>query len=339
MEINAELLDVIRSVGLAGGLVFQWTDEWFKFTWNTIDYEVPWQRRAMWMNPWTNEAHFGLLAVEPGLDQVVVVDGDDTEWSSNGSQVILESQGPVREVRAVKDEGYLFLRLRLDQVESWRWEPITIGLDLIEGGGGGLPVSGAVPEADYAVVIGPTEADGRILVRASNDAYLIQDAFLRGYEEIDESQLQEGNGAWNVQRLVVNRPLTIPTTGAELDAEVIAPGEMVFGTSDPADPEFDSRTTWAASGEVIEVRLPYQAIGFSDPSSLQAYRIGLDGSVSTETVDRVGITAVVGAVGYRTAGYAWEPWQSVEWHERQKAGIEAFENALYSANAILADRG
>jgi hypothetical protein len=339
MEINAELLDVIRSVGLAGGLVFQWVDEWFKFTWNTIDYEIPWHRRAMWMNPWTNEAHFGLVAVEPGIDQVVVIDGDETEWAGNRSQVILESQGPVREVRAVKDEGYLYLRLRLDKVESWRAEPITIGLDVIEGGGGGLPGTGAVPEADYAVVIGPTEADGRILVRSSNDPYLIHYAFGRGYEDVDEALLEEGNGLWHTQRLVVNRPLTIPTTGAELEAEVIAPGEMVFGTSDPADSKFDSRTTWAASGAVVELRLPYQAIGISDPSSLQAYRIGIDGSVSTETVERVGITLVVSDVAYPTAGYAWEPWQSVEWHERPKAGIQMFSEALHTANVILSDRG
>ena len=52
-------------------------DEWFKFTWNTIDFELPPGRRSLWMNPWTNEAHFGMVAVEPGFAPVVIIDGDD----------------------------------------------------------------------------------------------------------------------------------------------------------------------------------------------------------------------------------------------------------------------
>ncbi len=38
MQIDADLLTTIEGVELAGGFVFEWTDEWFKFTWNTIDY-------------------------------------------------------------------------------------------------------------------------------------------------------------------------------------------------------------------------------------------------------------------------------------------------------------
>ena len=144
---------------------------------------------------------------------------------------------------------------------------------------------------------------------------------------------------WNTQRLVVNRPLTIPTTGQELDAEVIEPGVMVFGTADPLDSEFDSRTMWSAAGKVVEMRLPYQAIGFSDPSSLQAYRIEKDGSVVTETVDRVGITVVVEGRAYETSGYGWEQWQTVAWHERHKAGIQVFKEALLDTNDLPPVRG
>src|SRR5207253_2925892 len=65
-----------------------------------------------------------------GSKRAVVLDGKDDEWGSNGSEKIAESDGPVREVRAVKDEQYLYLLLRLDKAESWREHPITIGLDV-----------------------------------------------------------------------------------------------------------------------------------------------------------------------------------------------------------------
>ena len=332
MEINAELLRTIEAVGLGGGFVFEWADEWFKFTWNTIDYELPSDRRSLWSNPWTNEANFGVLAMDPGPSQMVVLDGDEEEWTDNGSQVILESDGAVREVRALKDEGYLYLRIRTDGNDQWRERPVVIGFDVLAGDSGGLPgTNGIYPEADYAVVLDGD--DGRMLVRASNDPYGIQYAWLREYESVDPADFQEGSGVWNVQRLVVNRPLVIPSTGEALPAEVITPGEMVFGTSNTSDEDFDSRSTWSARDKVIELRLPHQAIGFSDASSLQAYRIGQDGSVSTDTVGRVGITIVVGDEVFTTAGYAWEPWQIPAWHERIKDGGEVFAEAVITANS------
>lgn len=92
MAINADLLRTQHELGLAGGFVFAWQDEWFKRTWNTMDLELPADRRQLWQNPLTNEANFGLLAVSPGAQgPAVVVDGDDADWRVDNSQAILES--------------------------------------------------------------------------------------------------------------------------------------------------------------------------------------------------------------------------------------------------------
>jgi hypothetical protein len=327
MAINAELVDVISEVGLAGGFVFEWTDEWFKFTWNTVDFELPWERRALWSNPWTNEAHFGVLATEPGEAPVVIIDGDDSEWLANGSQVILESDTGVREVRAVKDEAYLHLLIRTDEAEAWQVEPIVIGLDVLTGSGGGAPFAKSDLGADYAVVIGPG-ATAEVMVRASNDPYLMRYADDLGYEAVDADRSADGNRSWNVQRLAVNRPLVVPSTGEPQPAEVIEAGVLRFGTSDPADDLFDSNAAWNADGTVIEVRLPYQAIGFADPSSRLAYRVHSDRSITTEPVDRVGVTVAFGGTTHQTSGYSWEPWQIPTWHERVKVGAEVLTAAL-----------
>jgi hypothetical protein len=331
MRINADLLRTIEEVGLSGAFVFEWVDEWFKFTWNTIDYELPPNRRNLWVNPWTNEAHFGVVATDPGTDQTVDLDGDEDEWATNGSQVILESTGSVREVRALKDEGYLYLRIHTDEPDLWLETPVVVGFEVLAGDSGGLPgTDGIYPQSDYAIVL--DDGEGRMLVRASNDPYAIRYAWKRNYEAVNPADFQEGSGVWNVQRLLVNHPLVVPSTGESLSAEVIAPGEMVFGTSDPSDADFDSRSTWAAEEKVIELRVPYQAIGFADPSSLQAYRIEAEGSVGAETVERVGIAIVVGDVVFETAGYAWEAWQTPEWHERIKDGADVLATALIAAN-------
>ncbi len=327
MAIDAQLLRTIHDLGLSGGFVFEWADEWFKFTWNTIDYELPAERRALWVNPWTNEEHFGLLAMDPGVAAAVTIDGLGSEWTANGSQVIYEGAGTLREVRALKDEGYLYLRLLLNDPAAWEKEPLTIGIDVISGGNGGLPgLPGKSPTADYAVVLGPGRT-GQVYAEASNDQFSLLWGKWKGYVPFDQAAAAPGSGVWYPERLITNRPLVIPSTGQRLAAEFFDAGQMRYGTSDPAAADFDCRATWAA-GDCIEVRLPYEAIGFSDPSSLQALTVQPDSSLTTETVTRVGVDIAVGSVLCHTNGYAWDPWQKVSWHERLKAGVQQYEQAV-----------
>jgi len=128
----------------------------------------------------------------------------------------------------------------------------------------------------------------------------------------------------------VRRPIEVPTTDEFHPAIWFDAGDLLFGTTDPNDPAFDSRVSWSAEGHVVELRLPYTAVGFSDPSSLQAYRVLSDGRMATEGVPRLGIGIVYQGTLLATNGYAWEPWQSVQWHEREKAGIDVLSNEVWS---------
>ncbi len=329
MAMDAELLRIIRDQGCAGGFVFEWADEWFKFTWNTIDYEIPSERRQLWVNPLTNEEHFGLVAADPGAQPVVTVDGKGGEWLSNGSQVIEESRGALREVRAVKDEGYLYLRLVLDDPSVWQRQALTIGVDVLPGGNGGLPgLPRADPEADYAVILGPGRR-GSSLVASRDDPFWVTYGLSRHFVDRVKPAYPPGPGVgiWHLQRQITNRPLVVPSTGERLGAEWFDAGRLRFGSADPADPRFDCRVTWAA-GDCVEIRLPYALIGFADPSSLRALALSRDGALATSPVNRVGLTVAVGSELATTTGYAWDPWQTVAWHERPKAGIAAFAAAV-----------
>ena len=321
MAINAELLQVIADVGLSGGYVFEWMDEWFKFTWNTIDFELPGDRRAMWMNPWTNEAHFGLVAAEPGLEPTVLIDGRPDEWKDNGSRVIYGSPRGLREVRARHDEGFLHLMLTFDERNLWDTETITLGLDVIPGGPGRLPSGSADDSSDYAVEIGPGD-HGVLLAAGHSDPFRRLYGARFGYVPVDIEDLAEGSGSWAPQTLITNHPLVNPVTGEEQGVESMLAGELRRGTSDPRDSRFDSRTNWQGNDRTLEIRLPYQGIGFSDPSSLQAVLVGLDGTIETTPVERVGLVVDTGTELVTTDGYAWEPWQSVRWHERAKVDID-----------------
>jgi hypothetical protein len=329
LEMNADMLRGIEEEGYAGGIVFQWVDEWFKFTWNTVDYELPADRRQLWRNDLTNEERFGLVAAEPGTEPAVVLDGDGDEWEGNESQVIAESQGEVREVRALKDEQYLYLRLVLDEEESWQENPVTVGLDVRPGGNGGLPgQEGVYPEADVAVVVGPDD-EAELLQAAWWEPTRVQYGLGRGFIDVDAEDMKQGSGAWVHPMQILNRPYTVPATGEKRPAEVREIEQVGLGSGDPESDDFDVRTLVAAAGNVIEIRLPWALLGFSDPSSLKLFDVKPEGPVGTLDAERIGI-AVIAADGelLTTTGYAWEPWQSVTWHERPKAGLDDFGETM-----------
>jgi hypothetical protein len=306
-------------------MVFAWTDEWFKVTWNTRDLELPAERRPQWKNPWTNEQHFGILAHDPGPGPEPMV-GTDAGWDARDSQTLHESRDFLREVRATHDAGYLYLRLVLDDPD--RTETITIDVDVLDDTLLPEAEPGRDPAADNAIVL-PPAGDAQAWVRAANDPFTIVYGIGFGYVDADPADLDPTAGVWHPQRLIINRPLVVPTTGEELSAEEFPIGVLRRGTADPEVADFDSRALWSEDDGVVRLRLPWATLGFADPSSLQALRVAEDGTMSTETVDGVTLHLSLGNRALATVAYAWEGWQQPVWHERLKAGVEVLTETLH----------
>ncbi len=322
-DMNAQLLRDIQEEGYAGGILFEWVDEWFKLTWNTVDLELPADRRQLWRNDLTNEEQFGIVAAEPGAEPAVTLDGDGGEWEDNGSQVIAESLGPVREVRAIKDEQSLSLRLVLDDEDVLDEGTIVVGLDLRQGGNQGLPgLDGVYPEADVALVLGPGE-QAKLRQAAWWEPTRLYYGVGRGFIDVDPADFEPESGVWVSPLQITNRPYVVPATGEQRPAELHDLGEPVWGAA-----EDDGRALVAASDTTVEIRMPWAILGFADPSSRLLYVQNRDGTVETTEMERVGIAVHAGDTLLPTRGYAWEPWNSVKWHERRKAGFDTVGEAM-----------
>jgi hypothetical protein len=299
-----------------------------------VDLELPGDRRQLWRNDLTNEEYFGVVAAEPGSEPVVLLDGSDDEWETNGSQVIAESRGTVREVRAVKDEQFLYLRLRLEQDESWREEPITVGLDVRPGGNRGLPGHlGVFPEADAAIVVGPDHAE--LYQAAWWEPTRIRYGLGLGFVQVDPAEMERGSGAWVHPLQILNRPYTVPASGEKRPVELHELNSLPIGSGDPKDASSDARTLVSARGKVVEIRLPWALLGFADPSSLTLYDEHPKAPTGTLRAGRIGIVVVGnGSPPLVTTGYAWEPWQSVTWHERRKRGFDDLASTMRELSAF-----
>ena len=329
MRINADMLRDIQEEGFASGILFAWVDEWFKFTWNTVDLELPRDRRQLWRNDLTNEEHFGVVAAEPGEKRpVVVLDGRNREWDTNGSNTIAEGDGIVREVQAVHDAQSLYLRLRVGRDEVWRETPITIGIDVRKGSNRGLPDHVDVfPEGDVAVIVGPKDAE--MLQAGWWEPTRIRYGLGSGFIDVDPKKMERDSGGWFNPLQILNREQIDPTTGKTRAAEFHKLEKLEIGSGDPDDENFDQRTLVAASGNTVEVRLPWALLGYSDPSSQKLYVE--HEKEATSTTDALPIRAAVVAGDdpvLTTSAYKVEPWNQVTWHERRKAGFDGLGQTM-----------
>jgi hypothetical protein len=257
--INADLLGAIEREDYAGGVLFEWTDEWFKRTWNTMDLELA-DGRPLWQNALTNEEQFGIVAVEPGERPVVTVDGRDGEWDGDR--------------RVTHDASYLYLQLR-DRPPG----RTTIAFDVRADAG---------PEVEVA--LGPGRR-ARLRHTTSTDPTQNLYARARGYVAVER-------GAWVSPRLILNRPYTVPGTGERRPTELLDVGRLRWGTADPAARGFDSRVTVAGDESVTELRIPWALLGFSDPSTHTVYVPRPDGTVSHRRVGALGIELAGSEVEY-----------------------------------------
>lgn len=320
------LIDDVHDEGGAGAMAFMWLDEWFKFTWNTIDYELPHERRSKWRNPLTNEEHFGLIAAEPGPRDLVVLDGQGSEWAA--IPPIGNGTGSVRDVRATSDAENVYLQLKVTP-ELWKHKRIVLGLDAHAAGNKGVPgMPGVDPAADVAVVIGPGKK-ARIFQAAWNESLGMRYGGFanpkKAFVPAKRADLVPGSGAWVPLRQILNYPYRLPLTGAMRPTEVRDASTMPWGTTDPADPSFDDRNLIDGSGDVLEIAIPWGMMTFSDPSTHKVVEYRLTPEADKQTVakpiERLGISvAVPGEPLLRTTGYTWDDWDEIVWHERRKAG-------------------
>jgi hypothetical protein len=270
--MDAAMLRDIRATGFAGGIVFEYVDEWFKKTWNTQDFDQPVDRRALWRNVLTNEEQFGLVAAEPGRRRKVVLDGRAREWRRNGSHVLLRARG--RELRATSDAAYVYLLVRRRGSQ-----PLELTFD-----------------GDVRLSLGARSAR---IEWASPTDYL---PALYGHYGVRDT------GPWTPARLILSRPFVVPTTRAYHALQLLDISRLRWGRS-PEAGGTDDRVLADGRGSTVELRIPWALLEFADPSSHQVFAPS-PGSIALRRIGAISVTVTPGgrARPYRWAGWNRVRW-------------------------------
>lgn len=332
-----ELLASVYNEGYDGGIVFSWQDEWFKRTWNTMDLTTP-DRRPMWFNRLTNEANFGLLAVEPGksADELIYLDGKTDDWTKRPKKGTYSY--PNFDLSVAHDEAYFYL-LAKKKTGTWDFakETLDIGFDTITGGS---TKADLVPNATFATPIEfllqlKGAEKSKLYVNSGYDQHTWQYGSKLKSIPFEERYKDDKAGTFLEWKLALSKELYLPATKRTIPFEELHIGDMKPGKTVPSDPQFNSLADWYASGSVLEARIPWTLLGFWDPSQLQVwdypYKAGGIKPVSTTGVRVQPVLSANGTVTGGTAqplSYTWEKWDLPTYHERKKASYFMVRDAF-----------
>lgn len=353
-EMNSKMFNTIVAQGYAGGIVFAWQDEWFKRTWNTMDYDNE-DRRPYWSNRQTNEQNFGLLSFEAGKQSSgIYTDGRIEDWEKKGIQPLMESaSGDLRQVYATADEAYMHLRLEFSNPLDWEQQNAYLFMDTIaDQGQQEIKLkNGRSLKSDFGVDF-VVELSGSDTSRIHVDSYYDTHYFQYGktLKMIPEHSYaeQNNNGIFHPIRLTLNKEMTLPAENRRLPFESYETGILKFGTANPSNENFDSLTDISISDnhKTVEIRIPWQLLNVKDPSTREImgnlYESGLTGSlkigginVAAAATNGSNITSILpkneSGVLEQSVRFNWKEWEQPQFYERTKIsyGImkEAFKNA------------
>ena len=260
------MVDAIIDQGYAGSIIFAWTDEWAKKTWNTEPYMSPWDRNVLWKNAMDPEQNYGVVSVEPDHTPFTGSSYRRTELSS------ASGKGSVRFIEKDVDEAFLHLALTFENLPvlsngdiNWNDFDIYIAIDTLirDAGEFVIPVD-ELPELPTGVeflvhISSPDNTTIKVIPPYNRAEYAFTTVPLK-------------NGVFESINAVVNRE-RLTLDGRRFPALLSNQSVLNYGQFDPFSSDYYSLAHWYADpdSQKIYMRLPWMLLGVTDPSSGHVY--------------------------------------------------------------------
>jgi len=314
--------DDIRSVGCAGCCVFSWQDEWFKRTWNTM-YAVNLKRDPYWSDYQTNEQYFGLLSFDPGKEEsVCYVDGSDEEWTKDD----LVAEYNDLQLSMKYDEKFIYFLVRKDGL-SIDSDKIYIPIDTTPKTGSSYYEEKDMlfdRAADFVIQL---EGKENSRVRVQERYEVLRSNYSENVYEFN-AYLKKNIPAKDSPRftdidMILQTATPLIYNNLQAPAEVFETGKLTYGNANPSSPDFNSLADFMEGDGVVEIKLPWQLLNFSDPSRMTIHddyyeHYGIEYIEINKMY--VGVTDGSGGERAELKSVPLKGWEnSVSYHERLKS--------------------
>lgn len=305
-EVLVRLTQNIHDAGFAGGLVFEWLDEWWKHNWIANDFEQPFERNALWHNDMDPEQFFGLQKFVPSAPP----DFRDIYWApvaapgGDGAAAFPR----IDRVAVATDPSALYLTLHLDMPKETaiEWEEVNYLLALNTCGGPcgsrSLPQPGLRSlryESGFNFLV-EIQGPGRTQLLVARNYNPYRPLPVRGLPElVDISHVAgQGTGVSDTSEfeeiiVQVNRR-RYGRDGTFFPADRYSRSLLTYGVFEPESPEYNSLGQWYydPDKQELRLRLSWGLLLVMDPSSGFVYwAIDGDGKPAGIHSDQIGLAA------------------------------------------------
>lgn len=290
-EALVSMYQDIKASGCAGGIVYSWQDEWFRYTWNTIP-TVDLDSNTYWRDYQTNEQCFGLLSFDPGTDQsICYVDGDRSDWQED--DLVTEQNGLRLSMKYDLEFVYFLVEKDGFRIDT---DTLYIPVDTTQKSGSTTAAAFNLrmsEPADFILQIAGTE-NSRLWVQERYDTTtaLYGGQMKRNFNPLVDPPAADSdrftqillplleknyyyNQGTNQQEdwVQVNCWDYYFSTSSRYCAliETYETGKLTYGNADPASDTFDSLADFCAGDGFVEIRLPWQLLNFADPSTMRIH--------------------------------------------------------------------
>jgi tetratricopeptide (TPR) repeat protein len=312
--------------GAAGGMVYEWLDEWFRRSWLTKNYEVPDEDKPRWKNFMDPAEYYGLLATDTSGREKHLLDGNPLEWNGQPAFYSKSQQGQAhplggkweraRDLRAFyvdADEGFLYLRLVVGNLAAGKtghpdWNKVNyligIGTDPGHAGLTHLPFIAPVrflQGMTFAIQLAGPEASHIWIASSYNPYKIVPVSGIPSETSLGQKlgwrPALTDSGTFESEIIEPNRR-RFGRDGKFFPPERYDRGILRYGTLDPSSPDFDSLAEWHASPQsnTIDVRIPWALLYVTNPSRLEIFA-GLDQDGTVRTTRTPGF--ILAAFSYR----------------------------------------
>ena len=363
-RIDARLTRDIHAAGAAGAALFALIDEWFKKNWIVADFEVPGDRKRMWLNALDAEENYGVVAMRAGAKGASpAIDGDTTDWHGRPTLYSASTKRTVpvplqlKSLRVAYDEAYVYLRLDVGRID-WIRAHYQIGIDTYRRdlGDTRLPNTGSRSPVGLEFVVdlaGPTAS--QVLVDHPYNLYKpvsipgSKPPAVQYVNNVPFKTTANDAGKWDSLVVVTNR------RRISRNGRIFAPISYNRNRLLYARQTETTLADWYANEAtgVIEIRIPWGMLHVTDPSSRNVLFGSTDGINASSAVTD-GFRFVVESYdptnsnasgdmlprGTTARSFAtpptwtWQTWEVPQWHSELKPVYQAMQRTF----AAIPDR-
>lgn len=256
-KLVSKMTNDIALEGCAGGLVFEWADEWFKSTWN-INMYYPDDPTKRTQNLSSAEQSYGILWYDTSTSYP---DGDLSEWK-NAYKVN-------DNLKVMYDANYMHLLLTLpdgfDTSKDTFFVPISTN-------GTGSKFSKKYnlkfsDNADFLLVFNGKD-NTRILCDKAQDVFHYKFGVIRKVFGTSQSKAYKQNtGEYDKINTFVSNEIIVPSTNERIEPRYYEGGLLKFGNANPDSSDYDSSADFYYNGNTVEIRIAWYLLNVMNPTT------------------------------------------------------------------------